>query len=102
MKEEKIDAGKYRVCPLGDRVLVAPAPEKDKLGSIIVPMGSRHRPDRGEVLATGPEAKHLAEGDRVLFHKGAGVEVCVNNREEPLLIMRQGDVYSKLEGRGNG
>ena len=53
--------------PLGDRVLVLPAPAEEKVGGIIIPDTAKEKPLRGKVVAAGNGTKDeemiLKEGD---------------------------------------
>ena len=65
--------------PLGDRVLVLPAPAEEKVGSIIIPDTAKEKPLHGKVVATGngtkDEEMFLKEGDEVLYGKYSGTEL---------------------------
>ena len=92
--------------PLGDRILVEPAEEKEvKKGGIIIPDTAKEKPQEGEVIAVGPGARdesgklvplELKAGDRVLFGKWSGTEVKIDG--EDLLIMKESDVMGVIEG----
>ncbi|MGB9696849.1 MAG: co-chaperone GroES [Ignavibacteria bacterium] len=88
--------------PLGDRILVKPAPAEEKTASgIIIPDTAKEKPMQGEVIAVGkgriadngqliqPEVK---VGDKVLYGKYSGTEVTIDGVE--YLIMRESDVYA--------
>ena len=85
--------------PLGDRVLVKPAPAEEKtVGGIIIPDTAKEKPLQGSVLAvdggTKDEEMVLKAGDTVLYGKYAGTEVELEG--EKYLIMRQSDVLAVL------
>ena len=85
--------------PLGDRVVVLPAPAEEKTsGGIIIPDTAREKPQRGTVVATGPGTKdqpmELHVGEKVLYGKYSGTEI--NYEGSTYLIMRSSDVYAKL------
>ena len=91
--------------PLGDRVLVEPAEEKEvKKGGIIIPDTAKEKPQEGKVVAVGPGkrddngkliALDVKKGDRVLFSKYSGSEVNIDGEEH--LIIREDDVLAILE-----
>ena len=62
--------------PLGDRVLVLPAPAEEKIGGIIIPDTAKEKPLRGKIVAAGNGTKDeemiLKAGDEVLYGKYAG------------------------------
>ena len=91
--------------PLGDRVLVEPAEEKElKKGGIIIPDSAKERPLEGKVIAVG-SGKRLEDGtlvkldvkagDRILFGKYAGTEIKVDGVEH--IIVREEEVLGVIE-----
>ncbi len=85
--------------PLADRVVILPAPAKEKtVGGIIIPDTAKEKPLEGKVLAVGNGTKDeemvLKEGDTVLYGKYAGTSIEVDGEE--YLIMRQSDVLAIL------
>jgi chaperonin GroES len=84
--------------PLGDRVLVLPAPAEEKIGGIIIPDTAKEKPLRGIVKAVGKGSKDeemiLKEGDEVLYGKYSGTELEFDG--EKYLMMRQSDVLAVL------
>ena len=85
--------------PLGDRVLVLPAPAEEKVGSIIIPDTAKEKPLHGKVVATGngtkDEEMFLKEGDEVLYGKYSGTELEYEGTK--YLMMRQSDVLAVVE-----
>jgi len=87
--------------PLGDRVVIKPAPAEEKTkGGIILPDTAKEKPVVGEILAVGPgrrtdEGKiiplDIKVGDKVLYGKYSGTEVALNGNE--VLIMREADIF---------
>ncbi|MDO4820265.1 MAG: co-chaperone GroES [Prevotella sp.] len=84
--------------PLGDRVLVKPAPAEEKIGGIIIPDTAKEKPLRGEIIAAGKgtkdEAMEVKAGDIVLYGKYAGNEIEFEG--EKFLMMRQSDILAIL------
>ena len=88
--------------PLGDRVVIKPAPAEERTkGGIILPDTAKEKPVIGEVVAVGPgkisdEGKKIAlevkVGDKVLYGKYSGTEVTVDGDE--VLIMREADIFA--------
>ena len=82
--------------PLGDRVLVVPAPAEEKIGGIIIPDTAKEKPLQGTIVAAGKGTKDeemiLKEGDTVLYGKYAGTELEFEG--EKYLMMRQNDVLA--------
>ena len=77
--------------PLGDRVLVEPAEEKEtKKGGIIIPDTAKEKPQEGVIVALGTgktndDGKKVAfevkKGDRVLVSKYGGTEIKLDGKE---------------------
>ena len=88
------------VKPLGDRVLVEPAEEKEvKKGGIIIPDTAKEKPQEGQVVALGTGKLDdngkkveftVKKGDKVLISKYGGTEIKVDG--ESYLIMREDDI----------
>lgn len=83
--------------PLGDRVLVKPAPAEEKtVSGIIIPDTAKEKPLKGEVLAVGKgtkdEVMEVSIGDQVLYGKYAGTELELEG--DKYLIMRQSDILA--------
>lgn len=81
--------------PIGDRILVEPAEEKEvKKGGIIIPETAKEKPQESivRVLGTGKtddEGKKIAfevkVGDRVLCSKYGGTEIKIEGKEYKLV-----------------
>ena len=95
---------KIELQPLDDRIVVKRLDAEEKTaGGILLPDSAKEKPQKGEIVATGPgkmlESGKRAElevktGDTVLFGKYSGTEVKVSGQE--LLIMRESDILAKL------
>ncbi len=86
--------------PLGDRVLIEPAPAETKtVGGIIIPDTAKEKPLQGTIVAVGSGTKDeemvLKEGDIALYGKYAGTEL--EHEGKKFLIMRQNDVVAILK-----
>ncbi|OGS47432.1 MAG: co-chaperone GroES [Elusimicrobia bacterium RIFOXYD2_FULL_34_15] len=91
--------------PLGDRVLVKPAEEKEvKKGGIIIPDTAKEKPQEGEIIAVGPGKfdesgkkipMDVKAGDKILYGKYSGTEVKIDSKE--YLIMHQDDILGIIE-----
>jgi chaperonin GroES len=81
--------------PLGDRVLVEPAEEKElKKGGIIIPDSAKEKPTEGIVVALGTGKTdengkkipfEVKKGDRVLVSKYGGTEIKLDGKEYKIL-----------------
>ena len=88
--------------PLGDRVLVKPAPKEERTSSgLYISSGAQEKPQRGTVVAAGPgklndEGERMAldvkVGDEVYYGKFGGNEVKVDG--EDYLLLRADDIYA--------
>lgn len=94
-----------KIRPLGDRVIVKPAEEKEvKKGGIIIPDTAKEKPQEGEVIAVGPgkvddSGKRVPidvkTGDKVLYKKYGGEEVKIDDIEYK--ILEQDDIIAVIE-----
>ncbi len=83
------------VKPLGDRVLVEPAEEKEvKKGGIIIPDSAKEKPTEGIIIALGTGKTddngkkvpfEIKKGDRVLVSKYGGTEIKLDGKEYKIL-----------------
>lgn len=88
---------KISIKPLGERVLVEPAPAEQKTaGGIIIPDTAKEKPQKGTVVAVGPGTKDnkptVKVGDKVLYGKYSGTEVSYEGKD--YLIMKESDIYA--------
>ena len=91
--------------PLGDRVLVEPAEEKEtKKGGIIIPDSAKEKPTEGVVVALGTGKTddngkkvpfEIKKGDRVLVTKYGGTEIKLDGKE--LKIFNSDDILAVIE-----
>jgi chaperonin GroES len=93
------------VKPLGDRVLVEPAEEKEvKKGGIIIPDTAKEKPTEGIVIALGTGKTddsgkkvpfEVKKGDRVLVTKYGGTEIKLDGKDYK--IMSSDDILAVIE-----
>jgi chaperonin GroES len=88
---------KLNIKPLGDRVVVEPAPAEEKTASgIIIPDTAKEKPQQGTVVAVADKDKdndiRVKTGDKVLYGKYAGTEISINDND--YLIMSQTDILA--------
>ena len=91
--------------PIGDRVLVEPAPEKEsKKGGIIIPDTAKEKPMEGIVVALGTGKTddkgnkvpfEIKKGDRVLISKYGGTEIKLDGKEYK--ILNSDDILGVIE-----
>jgi len=90
---------KASIKPIGDRVLVEPAPAETKTsGGIIIPDTAKEKPMKGKVIAVGngkpDEPMTVKAGDTVLYGKYSGTELQIEGKD--YLIMRESDIYAVI------
>ena len=88
---------KISIQPLGERVVVKPAPAEEKTASgIIIPDTAKEKPQNGTVMAVPAEDKEnpitVKVGDQVLYGKYAGTEIIIDG--EDYLIMNESDILA--------
>lgn len=95
-------AGKLKVRPLHDRLIVKRLAEEEKTkGGIIIPDAAKEKPQEAEVIAVGNGrilddgkvvALEVKVGDKVLFSKYSGTEIKIEGEE--YLIIKEDDVQA--------
>jgi chaperonin GroES len=109
-REQKQTKGKNTVMainvkPLGDKILVEPAEEREvKKGGIIIPDSAKEKPTEGIVIALGTGKTddngkkvpfEVKKGDRVLVSKYGGTEIKLNDKDYK--IMSSDDILAIIE-----
>lgn len=87
-----------KVQPLDERVLVEPADQEEKVGSIIIPDTAKEKPSMGKVIAVGTDEelqKLIKVGDNVIFGKFAGEEIKLEGKKH--LIISRSDILAKVD-----
>ena len=89
---------KVNIRPLGDRVIIMPAPAEEKTASgIIIPDTAKEKPLQGTVVAVPAEKDSpvtVKEGELVLYGKYAGTEISFEGVD--YLIMKQEDILAVI------
>ena len=90
--------------PLEDRIILKPMDAETKTaGGIIIPDAAKEKPQKGEVIATGPGKisdkgerieMSLKKGDTILYGKYSGTEVSMDGQD--YLIIRESDVLAVI------
>ncbi|MGT2907736.1 co-chaperone GroES [Streptococcus dentiloxodontae] len=90
--------------PLGDRVVVKIAEEKEQtVGGLVLAGSSKEQTQEATVVAVGQGIRTLTgdlvapsvdEGDRVLVENGAGIEV--KDGDETVTLVREADILAVL------
>jgi len=86
-----------KIRPLGERVVVEPMKQEQKTkGGIYLPdTASKEKPQKGEVIAVGPDFKGVEVGDKSLFAKYGGTEVKMDEKE--YIVLGEDDVLAVIE-----
>ena len=90
---------KINIKPLGERVVIEPAPAEEKTSAgIIIPDTAKEKPQQGTVVAVPQEDKDnnvkVKPGDRVLYGKYAGTEITIDGKD--YLIMNESDILAVI------
>ncbi len=91
-----------KLTPIGDRVVIKPAPEEVKTKSgIVLPDTAKEKPSEGTVVAVGTGrildngqkvAIEVKVGDTVIYSKYGGTEVKIDN--EDYIILAERDILA--------
>ncbi len=94
-------AGK-KLTPIGDRVVVKPAPEEQKTKSgIVLPDSAKEKPQEGTVVAVGSGRildngqkvpLEVKIGDKIIYSKYGGTEIKID--EEEYIILSERDILA--------
>src|SRR3989344_1570522 len=100
-------AGKNKIKPLADNVLIRPLEAEEKTPSgIILPDSVKEKPQVGLVMAVGPGFTNedgklipiiVKVGQKVMYKKWGGNEVKVDNEE--WTIVEQKDILAIIDGK---
>jgi chaperonin GroES len=90
---------KLNIKPLGDRVVIEPAPAEEKTASgIIIPDTAKEKPQKGTVVAVPDKTDDnnivVKVGDTVLYGKYSGTEISIDDKD--YLIMNQSDILAVI------
>ena len=82
------------VKPLGDRVVIEPIEQEDMTaGGIMLPDTAKEKPQKGLVLAVGPDVEgEIKVDNRILYAKYAGTEIKIDDKK--VLILREEDILA--------
>ena len=93
-----------KIRPLGDRVLVEPIEENEKVGGIYIPDTAKEKPMQGKVISVGKKTDKetgkeipfdVKAGDTVLLPKYGGTEVKLDGKK--LQLVREEDLLGVIE-----
>lgn len=82
--------------PLNRRILVLPPPKEQKTtGGVFIPEQSQVRPNNGKVISLDPTVTSVKVGDQVLYHKGIGLQICINQVD--YLLLHENEILMTYE-----
>ena len=103
-KAAKKSAGKTKLQPLGDRVVIQrDESEEVTAGGIVLPDSAQDKPARGKIVSVGDGLLmdngkrapfQVKVGDHVLFSSYAGDEFKIDDRE--LMLLRESDILAVI------
>lgn len=82
--------------PMFDYLALKQAKLPEKIGSLHIPERARNAQPFGEVVAIGPDVKHVEVGEKVFFSDLNAIGVPAD--PEFLLIVQEKDLRCKVEG----
>lgn len=86
---------KVPISPLGDRLVVVREEAKTQTASgIYLPDTAKEQSTIAKVVAAGSDAKHVKEGDRVVYREYSTTELKVDGVE--YLIVKEEDILAKV------
>jgi chaperonin GroES len=82
--------------PLGDYVVAqAEAADKKTASGIYLPDNAQEKPKTAKVVATGPNAKQVKVGDRIVYKSYSTTEVKVGSEE--YILVKEEDVLATVK-----
>jgi chaperonin GroES len=95
---------KFKIRPVGDRILVQYAQDKEQIrGGVIIPDSAKEKPQEAKVIALGTGSKskdgaviafEVKVGDTVLLAKYSGAEVKLDDQKYTLV--REDDILGVI------
>jgi chaperonin GroES len=82
--------------PLGDYVVAqAEAADKKTASGIYLPDNAQEKPKTAKVVATGPNAKQVKAGDRIVYKSYSTTEVKVDGQE--YILVKEEDILATVK-----
>ncbi len=105
-EEQKLSNGVKKIKPLHDMIVIKPITEDEvaKSGIVLPETVDKEKPEKGEVVATGPgkllengqrAPMGVKVGDKVMFKKYSPDEVKIDKEE--FLVISESDVIAIIE-----
>ncbi len=88
-----------KIKPIGERVIIEPAPVEEKTASgIIIPDTAKEKPQKGTVVAIPEKSDDykivVKVGDMVLYGKYTGTEISLDGKD--YLVIKQQDILAVI------
>lgn len=82
--------------PLTDRVVIKAKKKEETTASgfVLATADSKERPQSGLVVSVGPDVKHIASGDTVIFKEY--IPTNFTHENEDYLILKEEDILAKI------
>jgi chaperonin GroES len=77
--------------PVANRLLIEPEEVSSKKGNIYIPDTAVDKPQKGRIIACGPDCKQAKVGNDVIWTKYIGAEIEVEGRK--LIIMKEDNAH---------
>jgi chaperonin GroES len=77
--------------PVTNRILIEAFEVPEKQGQFYVTDSAREKPQRGKVIAVGPDCKQIEVGNEVVWAKYLGQELIVDGKK--LIVMKEPDAH---------
>ncbi|CAN5137593.1 co-chaperone GroES [soil metagenome] len=82
--------------PLGDYVVAtAEAAETKTASGIFLPDNAAEKPKTAKVVATGPDAKQVSVGDRIIYKSYSNTDVKVEGTE--YILVKEEDILATVK-----
>ena len=100
--------GKGKIKPLYDNVLVSYMETVMSKGGIVIPTNTQHNENRtcGQIIALGPDCRHVKKGDVIMFGVYAGLKINPQDmmlfdaespgKDETWKILKELDIIAKI------
>lgn len=79
---------------VGDRIVIEPLPVVNETAGGLLLQKSRQLPQKGTVIACGPDVVVCKAGDIVFYNKGAGASIIIEGKD--YTYMRENDLFAIL------
>ncbi len=90
-----------KIAPLTNIVIIRrSAPDCVSAGGIYMAWDEDYREDIGQIVATGPECKHVNPGDTVLFSTNGHQITSINGEE--LIVLKEPSIIGVITGMKDG